>query len=228
MCIPFKVKQDQKCVNRVSCLYQLDPFIDEEGLLRVGGRLSKSNLPRNVKYPVVLPKNSIISVMIIRWCHVNAEHAGRGITLNELRQRGFFIINGNSRVRHVISKCVVCRVLRGKLSEQQTASLPTDRLNAAPPFTYSAVDMFGPFWIKEGRKEIKRYGALFTCMASRAVHLEYTHTLDTDSFIMALRRFISRRGEVRQLSVEIELRKANKKWIKVKLRNFSSVKVLIG
>ena len=218
-----------KCVNRVSCLYRLDPFIDEEGLLRVGGRLSKSNLPRNVKYPVVLPKNSIISVMIIRWCHVIAEHAGRGITLNELRQRGFFIINGNSRVRHVISKCVVCRRLRGKLSEQKMASLPTDRLNAAPPFTYSAVDMFGPFWIKEGRKEIKRYGALFTCMASRAVHLECTHTLDTDSFIMALRRFISRRGEVRQLrsdngtnftGAEIELRKAIQEMDQSKIAEF--------
>ena len=167
--------------------------------------------------------------MIIRWCQVNAEHAGRGITLNELRQRGFFVINGNSRVRHVISKYVVCRRLRGKLSEQQMASLPTDILNAAPPFTYSAVDIFGPFWIKEGRKEIKRYGALFTCMASRAVHLECTHTLDTDSFIMALRRFISRRGEVRQLrsdngtnftGAEIALRKAIQEMDQSKIAEF--------
>ena len=52
--------------------------------------------------------------------------------------------------------------------------------------------------IKDGRRELKRYGALFTCLASRAVHIETANSLDTDSFINALRRFISRRGPVRE------------------------------
>ena len=79
------------------------------------------------------------------------------------------------------------------------SDLPDDRLEAAPPFTYCAVDYFGPFIIKDGRKELKRYGVLFTCMASRAVHIETANSLETDSFINALRRFISRRGPIRQL-----------------------------
>ena len=137
--------------------------------------------------------------MVIRWCHGNVKHCGRGSTLNEVRQRGFHIINGNSRVRHAIFRCVTCRKYRGKVGEQQMADLPSDRVEESPPFTYAAVDMFGPFWIKEKRKEMKRYCALFTCMCSRAVHLESTNFIDTDSFIMALRRFISRRGEVRHL-----------------------------
>ena len=79
------------------------------------------------------------------------------------------------------------------------ADLPTDRLEPAAPFTYSAVDFFGPFYVKEGRKELKRYGVLFTCMTSRAVHLETANTMNTDSFINAYRRFIGRRGPVLQL-----------------------------
>jgi len=79
------------------------------------------------------------------------------------------------------------------------SDLPEDRLESTPPFTYCAVDYFGPFVVKESRKELKRYGVLFTCMASRAIHLEIANSLETDSFINALRRFISRRGPIRQL-----------------------------
>lgn len=79
------------------------------------------------------------------------------------------------------------------------AELPHDRLEPAPPFTNCAVDYFGPFVIREGRKDLKRYGVLFTCMASRAVHVEVSATLETDSFINTFRRFVSRRGHIRQL-----------------------------
>ena len=80
------------------------------------------------------------------------------------------------------------------------ANLPESRLEPAPPFTYCVVDYFGPWLVKEGRKEVKRYGALFTCMASRAVHIEVANSIDTDSFIQALRKFIARRGPVREIS----------------------------
>ena len=82
---------------------------------------------------------------------------------------------------------------------QKMADLPADRLEENPPFTYSAVDYFGPFYIKEGRRELKRYGVLFTCMSSCAVHLETAASLTADSFLSAYRRFIGRRGPVRQL-----------------------------
>ena len=79
------------------------------------------------------------------------------------------------------------------------ADLPADRLKPCAPFTYSAVDYFGPFLVNEGWQELKRYGVLFTCMASRAVHLEVANALNTYSLINAYRRFIERRGPVRQL-----------------------------
>ena len=79
------------------------------------------------------------------------------------------------------------------------ADLPQDRSTPAPPFTYVGLDYFGPYFVEEGRKEYKRYGALFTCLVSRAVHIEISHSLETDSFLNALRRFIARRGPVREL-----------------------------
>ena len=76
------------------------------------------------------------------------------------------------------------------------ADLPPERVTPAPPFTYTGMDVFGPFYIKEGRKELKRWGMIFTCLSSRAIHLETLNSMTTDSFLNALRRFISRRGKV--------------------------------
>ncbi|XP_074658647.1 uncharacterized protein LOC141911559 [Tubulanus polymorphus] len=80
------------------------------------------------------------------------------------------------------------------------ADLPSERLAIRePPFSCTGVDYFGPFVIKHKRSEVKRYGVIFTCMTSRAVHLEIAHSLETYSCIDAYRRFIARRGPVRSL-----------------------------
>ena len=109
------------------------------------------------------------------------------------------------------------------------ANLPEDRLEPAPPFTHCGVDYFGPWLIKEGRKELKRYGVLFTCLSSRAIHLEVSATLETDSFINALRRFISRRGPVRTIrcdqgsnlvGAKNELQKALSSMDQTRVRHF--------
>ena len=75
------------------------------------------------------------------------------------------------------------------------ADLPTDRLSKEPPFTYIGLDMLGPFLIKQHRNEMKRYVIIFTCLSSRAVHLEVVYTMETDSFIQSL-RFIARCGNI--------------------------------
>ena len=103
------------------------------------------------KLNLVLPKGSPISKLIIAWCHKKTGHAGRGMTLNEIRTSGFWIVCANSATRKFIHYCVVCRSLRVKLGEQKMAELPFDRL------TYCGVDLFGPFVIYTKRKELKRY-----------------------------------------------------------------------
>ena len=79
------------------------------------------------------------------------------------------------------------------------ADLPKDRMSEEPPFTYCGINLFGPFVVKDGQKEVKRYGALYTCLSSRAIHIEVVHSVSTDSFIISLRRFVGRRGNVRMI-----------------------------
>ena len=193
------VPHKNRGIKKSSTLFKLDPFVDSGGILRASGRLKSTELPEFVKFPIILPGRSHIANLIVKHCHEEVNHQGRGMTINEVRSRGYWIVGGSSAVASHISKCVKCRKLRGVVEEQKIADLPLDRSDPAPPFTFSAVDYFGPWLIKEGRREVKRYGVLFTCMASRAVHLESANSLDTSSFINALRRFICRRGPVRQL-----------------------------
>lgn len=209
--------QNLKPVKSVSSVFRLDPFLDQDGLLRVGGRLRRSDLDEECKHPVILPKASVVTTLIVRFCHEQVKHSGRQLTLNEIRRRGYWMITGNSVVRRVIYRCVRCRLLRRTTCQPKMSDLPVDRVAATPPFTYCAVDLFGPFLIKQGRSDVKRYGCIFTCLACRAIHIETTNSLDTDSFINALRRFIARRGNIRQLrsdngtnfvGAEMELRRA--------------------
>ena len=188
-----------KSVKGTSPVHRLKPILDGDGVLRVGGRLPQADLPYAVKHPVLLPKKAHLTNLIIRHFHECSGHQGRSRTHAEIRSSGFWIVNGSSLVGHHISKCVLCRKLRAAPQQQLMAELPTDRLEQVPPFTFSAVDYFSPFYIREGRKEMKRYGVLFTCMASRAIHLEIATSLTTDSFLNAYRRFVCRRGPIQQL-----------------------------
>ena len=201
-----RAKQRNFNLKKCSSLYRLDPYLDVNGILRVGGRLRKANMPEASKHPIILPRRSHVTTLILQYCHEATKHQGGGMTHNEVRQRGYWIIGGTSAVSSFVSKCINCRKLRGPLVQQKLADLPEDRVEPAPPFTYSAVDYFGPFLIKEGRKEVKRYGVSFTCMASRAIHLESANTLNTDSFINALRHFQAERGPIYQL-------RSDRNWI---------------
>ena len=112
------------------------------------------------------------------------------MTLNQIRTSDFWIINANAVTHGMSYHCVTCRRLPGKIGEQKMAELPFDRLQEESPFTYCGVDLFGPFTIKVKSREIKRYGVMFTCLSSRANHLDNSNSLEIDSFVLALRRFV--------------------------------------
>ena len=198
MCFPLELRSltMQKAASPKSRLSNLNPFIEDDGLLRVGGRISKGNFDYSIKHPIIISNDSQLHITIARWYHEKTNHCGRGITLNAIRSAGYWILGCTSVVKGLIFKCVPCKKLRCRPADQQMANLPEDRLQESAPFSFAGVDVFGPFTIKEGRKSLKRYGLLFTCLSSRAVHLESLCTLETDSFIQALRRLISRRGNV--------------------------------
>ncbi len=172
-------------------LYRLDPLLDVNVVLRVGGRIRRGDFSLGVRHPVILPRKGHITELLIRHFHERVAHQGRGMTVPKSGPMVSGLLAAVRLFSYHISRCLKCRRLRGVVQEQKIADLPFDRMDMHPPFTYSGVDFFGPFYIKEGRKDHKRYGVLCTCMASRAINLETANSLDTDSFINYLRRFIS-------------------------------------
>jgi hypothetical protein len=131
-------------VKRSSKLCKLDPFIDEEGILRVGGRLRRANLSDETKHPVILPKDSRISYMIILDIHKKIGHLGKNSILTRLREK-YWIIGANTISKSIVSKCVICRKYQVPIMHQKMADLPSDRVTPdVAPFRVVGIDYFGP------------------------------------------------------------------------------------
>ncbi|KAM8861775.1 uncharacterized protein ACB058_008484 isoform 2-T2 [Synchiropus picturatus] len=192
----LKVLQDGKDhVKKDSHIFKLDPCL-KDGVLRVGGRLCRAAMPLDARHPAILHKDDWIAKLVLRHIHEATGHSGRNYILAKLRQK-FWIPKACSAIQRIISECRTCRRLHARAGDQKMANLPEDRLLPdKPPFTNTGVDYFGPFEVSRGRSKVKRYGVLFTCLTCRAVHIEVAHSLDTSSCINALRRFLSRRGQV--------------------------------
>ena len=159
--------------------------------------MDRSDASFGVRHPIILPRKGHTTRLIIEDAHRRVGHQGREHVLAELRER-YWIVKGPSAVRKVLRDCLPCRRHHATPMTQKMAHLPEERTKSGePPFTNTGVDFFGPFYTKRGRAQVKVYGVIFTCLASRAVHLELADSLSTDSFINALRRFVARRGQVR-------------------------------
>ena len=159
--------------------------------------------------------------LIVRHYHSISGHSGQEYVLSLARQK-FWLIKGRTTVRKVLKNCFKCKQLWKSSSEQKMADLPEDRVTPGKtPFSYVGVDCFGSI--------VKRYGVLFTCLSSHAVHIEVVHTLDTDAFINAMRRFIARRGKPVQMRSDNdstfvkgdkELRETIGKWNQEQIHDF--------
>ncbi|XP_071874181.1 uncharacterized protein [Bombus fervidus] len=174
----------------------LNPFIDKEGILRVGGRLRNSSIPFDQKHQIILPKAPITKIIILHE-HTKNHHAGMQSTLYAVRQR-YWPVDGRSQVWRTIKECVRCCRSNPPPVEYLMGDLPEARITESRPFTNVGTDYCGPFYVKErrhrNRSKVKVYVAIFICLATRAVHIELVSDLTTDAFIAALRRLISRRG----------------------------------
>jgi len=207
-------------VSESSSIAKLSP-IHTEGLLRVGGRLDNADISEHSKHQVILPSDHHVTKLIVRQYHTTNAHVGPQHVLSLIRRR-YWIVHGLKTVKSVLSRCIVCKRQRPRPETQMMGQLPAERLSAdKPPFTYVGVDYFGPMYVKSGRKQLKRYGCLFTCLTTRAVHIEIAHSLDQDSFLCALQRFMSRRGRAEKIfsdngsnftSGERELRESIQQW----------------
>ena len=190
--------EEAKKVKKSSHIISLDPVLIE-GTLRVGGRLQNSPLKNATKHPAILLKDHHIASLIVRHHHGISGHSGLEHTLSLIRER-YWIVKARGLLRRILSSCVDCRKRQAAVGQQKMASLPADRVTPfEPPFSFVGVDCFGPLEVRRGRSTVKRYGVLFTCMTVRAIHIEIAYSLDTDSFLNALRQFIARRGEPKQI-----------------------------
>lgn len=184
-------------VHSKSVLARLKPYLDEQGILRVGGRLENSRLSKEEKHPAVLDEHSHLAKLTIEWAHHRALHAGPGLTHMYTIRRAW-IVGGLTRVKSFVRRCVICCKSFPKSTTQQMADLPKERVTAAKPFSKTGVDYAGPFQIRRskgrGISSTKGYVAIFVCLATKAIHLEVVGDLTTESFLGALARFVSRRG----------------------------------
>ena len=192
--------RSSKPLNKSSSIFNPDPYIDADGLLRVGGRLKYSHLEFTSRNPVILPAKHHVSTLIARKCHNDSKHQGRHITEGCIRSSGYWLVGGKRLVSSLIHSCVTCRRLRRKLDHQKMSDLPEERvIPGHPPFSFVGVDVFGPWEIitrrtRGGAANSKRWAALFTCLSARAVHIEVLEDMTASAFINALRRFIAIRG----------------------------------
>ena len=166
----------------------LNLFVDDKGILRVGGRLRLAALGFRQRHPIVLPRHDPFVERLAWKQHVISGHVGPEQLLAELRRR-YWIICGRRAVRKVTSSCVTCRRIKAAPMEQRMADLPSYRLDVAAPFTDTGVDLLGPLIVKSGRQGMKVWVVVFLCMRVRAVYLDFVRSIDAESFVEAVQRF---------------------------------------
>ena len=198
--VPRKVLALGHALPENSQLSKLSLFLDSDGLLRVGGRLKRADMPASSKHPYLLPPKHPLALSIASHIHHKILHRGSQMSHSALMQEGFFIENGRQFIRQMVNKCVVCRKLRARPCQQLMSDLPLVRIEETPPFTHIGLDVFGHFFIHDG-KTTRRSNAskkvwvlICVCLPSRAVHLEMLPDMSTDAFQNAFTRFVRARG----------------------------------
>ncbi|XP_062539146.1 uncharacterized protein LOC134207439 [Armigeres subalbatus] len=188
-------EKESRLLEKSSLLFKMSPMLNNNGVLRMNSRMVAAPIiSTDLKYPVLLPKEHRITMLLVESYHIRFLHGNNETVFNELRQR-FQIPHLRALVTRVAKQCQHCRVLKATPQAPMMAPLPTIRLTPfIRPFTHTGLDYFGPVLVKQGRGTVKRWIALFTCLSIRAVHLEVVHSLSTQSCVMAIRRFIARRG----------------------------------
>ncbi|XP_055846848.1 uncharacterized protein LOC129912570 [Episyrphus balteatus] len=181
-----------------SKLISLSPFLDQNNVLRVGGRLSYSDLSFNEKHPIILCKSHRVTKLIVEYTHTHYLHAGVSLMFTILKQN-YHIIGCRNLLRKTIHDCVKCFRQRKTSSTQFMSDLPVERVRFSRPFSKVGCDYAGPITLRLAHgpnpKFIKAYIAIFVCFVTRGIHIELVGDLSSNAFLLALDRFVSRRGK---------------------------------
>ncbi|XP_073960515.1 uncharacterized protein [Choristoneura fumiferana] len=174
--------------SKGSPLRKVTAKLDNKGTL-----LLDSRIDRGTAIPILHAKEEFTR-LLIAYYHAKFNHGNHKTVMNELIQR-YHIVGLRGTLRYICENCQWCKTHKGKPLKLPYGDLPPERLMSnQPPFTATACDLFGPITITIGRRHEKRWGALFTCLTTRAVHMELVASLSAASLILALRRMMARRG----------------------------------
>ena len=174
-------------------------YTDELELLRCKGRFHYANVDENSKNPIYLPTEAPLTGLILKQMHVDLHHCGPSTLISEFRKR-FWSSALRRLIRQYIymnkqTKCLPCAIMQAKpFPTPAEPPLPANRVNQSRPFEHTGIDYFGPYKVKTSEGIAKAYGLIFSCLTTRAIHLELTSDMTTDRTILAIRRFIARRG----------------------------------
>ena len=194
--VTYLLKKQTTCPPLVR---QLRLFLDDSQLIRCGGRIHNAPTTELSKFPYLMPPNCRFSELLVIDTHQKLHHGGVGITVTAVRQT-YWIPSIRQYVRKLLRRCVVCNKLMGKpYRAPDPPPLPKVRVTESPPFTVTGVDFTGALYVKAEEEEKKVYICLFTCAATRAVHLEVVGDLTVETFLLAFRRFASRKSLPRRM-----------------------------
>jgi len=197
-----EVARLNKGVRTSKDLRGLDLFVDPSGIVRVGGRLTNANIPYAHKHPALLPSSHLLTKLIIDYHHIRLKHPGAH-TLQSHLQQEYWIQSARRTIRSRLRLCISCFKTRPRGIEPKMAALPKYRVQQIKPFEISGVDYAGPVVVKRshGRSSasLSAYICLFVCTATKALHLELSSDLSTETFLLAFTRFVARRGPVREM-----------------------------
>lgn len=186
---------------KTNSIASLSPFLDKNGILRVGGRLAKADIPFDAKHQMLLPSKHPITKLIVREFHRKCLHGGPKLTESILRQN-YWITNSQRTIKSILHGCLQCFKINPKPMTQYMGDLPEKRVNPCEkPFTNTAVDYTGAISVKmssgRGAKTRKAYIAIFVCLATKAIHVEAVSDLTAEAYIAAFHRLVARRGAVK-------------------------------
>ena len=176
---------------------ELGLFKDEVGIIRCRGRIGNSNLKFETKFPALLSTNHYLTTLIILQAHEKVFHHGVKSTLNEVRAK-FWVTRARQKIRKIVHQCRTCKRFESQPYKYPVPPhLPDFRVEGTEAFTSVGTDLVGPLYVRYSRNDKtyhKVWIVIFTCTLSRAVHLEVMLDMSTEQFLLALRRFIGRRG----------------------------------
>lgn len=193
----FKTLQDGRPLPISSGIFTLKPYVDDVGLMRVYGRTDAAAddiLPYDARRPILLPRQHRFTMLLVRDQHERMAHQLTNATIAAIRMR-FWVPQVRVLVRNVQANCLTCRKRTVRPIAPVQGQLPKDRLTPyVRPFTSTGLDFFGPVAVTVGRRREKRWVALFTCLATRAVHLEISTDLSADACMLCVRNLCHLRG----------------------------------